>query len=66
MEALSLLRGILGLIVVTGFAYIFSSSRKDINWRLVTVGIVLQFVFAFLVVKTEIGREVFNQISKFF
>jgi CNT family concentrative nucleoside transporter len=66
MDLLSLFRGILGLFVVTALAYLFSSNKKGINWRLVAVGIILQFGFAFLVVKTDIGREVFNQISKFF
>ena len=55
MDVFSILRGILGLIVVTALAYFFSSDKKKIDWKLVIVGILLQFVFAFLVVKTEIG-----------
>jgi CNT family concentrative nucleoside transporter len=66
MDVVPVIRGLLGLIVVTAFACLFSTSRKDINWRLVTVGIVLQFGFAFLVVKTALGREIFDLISKFF
>jgi concentrative nucleoside transporter, CNT family len=66
MDFLTILRGVLGLLFVTALAYSFSSDRRSINWRLVTVGIFLQFVFAFLVVKTDVGREIFNQISRFF
>jgi CNT family concentrative nucleoside transporter len=66
MDVLTILRGILGLLVVTSFAFLFSSDRRSINWRLVLVGVFLQFFLAFLVVKTEIGREIFNKISRFF
>ncbi len=66
MDVPSILRGILGLVIVTALAYLFSSDKKSISWRLVIIGILLQFLFAFIVVRTEIGREVFSQISKFF
>jgi CNT family concentrative nucleoside transporter len=66
MDVISILRGIGGLIAVTALAYLFSTNKKKINWRLVAVGLTLQFAFAFLVVKTTIGREIFGQISKFF
>jgi CNT family concentrative nucleoside transporter len=66
MDFSSILRGIAGLLAVTALAYLFSSNKKKINWRLVGIGIFLQFGFAFLVVRTDVGREIFNQISKFF
>jgi CNT family concentrative nucleoside transporter len=66
MDFLSVLRGIVGLLFVTALAYLFSSNKKQINWRLVSVGIVLQFGFAFLVVKTEAGRQIFDWISRMF
>ncbi len=62
----SIIRGIIGLLFVTLLAAIFSTNRKAINWKLVITGILLQFVFAFLVVKTDIGREIFNWISRLF
>lgn len=66
MQIESVVRGVIGLLLVTALAYAFSSDRRSIDWRLVVVGILLQFVFAFLVVKTDIGREIFNAISKGF
>jgi concentrative nucleoside transporter, CNT family len=66
MDIVAVLRGLLGLVIVTSLAYLFSGSRKNINWRLVLVGILSQFVFAFLVLKTDIGREVFYAISRLF
>ena len=66
MDLTSILRGVFGLILVTAIAFLFSNNKKRINWRLVGVGIALQFVFAFLVVKTSAGRDIFNVISRFF
>jgi CNT family concentrative nucleoside transporter len=63
---MDILRGIIGLLVVTFLAFLLSSNKKGINWRLVVIGIVMQFGFAFLVVKTTAGRELFNAASKFF
>jgi len=64
MEAI--LRGFGGLVFVTALAFVFSNNKKVINWRLVAIGIVLQFGFAFLVVQTSAGREVFQWISRLF
>ncbi len=66
MDLLTLIRGLGGLVVVTLLAFLFSTDRRRINWRLVGTGIVLQIGFAFLVLRTDIGREFFNAISKFF
>jgi CNT family concentrative nucleoside transporter len=66
MDIISILRGLAGLTAVTLLAFLFSSNKKRINWRLVATGIILQFAFAFLVVRTDTGREIFNQISKVF
>jgi CNT family concentrative nucleoside transporter len=66
MDIASLARGLLGLLVVTGLAVLFSSNRKSINWKLVGIGLVLQFLFAFLVLKTAVGRDVFNWIGRGF
>lgn len=66
MDVSAILRGLLGLLLVTALAVAFSSDRRSINWRLVFIGIILQFVFAFLVLRTDIGRDVFAAISRGF
>lgn len=66
MDILGLLRGLGGLVFVTALAFLFSANRRHISWRLVTIGIVMQFAFAFLVLQTTIGRDIFFQISRFF
>jgi len=66
MDYVSILRGLVGLIIITALAFLFSNNKKKINWRLVGTGIILQFAFAFIVLKTDIGRNIFNYCSQFF
>jgi CNT family concentrative nucleoside transporter len=47
--------GLLGLVVILGGCYLFSTNRKAIQPRLLVWGLGLQFVFAFLVLKTGFG-----------
>jgi CNT family concentrative nucleoside transporter len=56
--------GLLGLIAIVGSAFLLSSDRKAIQKRVVIWGLLLQFIFAVLVLKTPFG-EVFYAISQF-
>ena len=47
--------GLLGLIAILATAYLFSSDRRKIKPRLLLWGLGLQFLFAFLVLKTDAG-----------
>ncbi len=58
------LHGLLGLFVIVSLAYLFSTQRSAIQRRVIVWGIILQFSFAFLVLKTKFG-EVFYGISLF-
>lgn len=60
------LRGALGLAVIVLVAYIFSSNRKKIDWRLVVIGISLQLVFGFLITKVEFVKDGFQLLSEGF
>ncbi len=62
----AILNGLFGIALVVVLAYLFSTNKKKINWRLVLTGIVLQFGFAFLVLKTSVGRDIFDFVSKLF
>lgn len=66
MDFASILRGLLGLAVLIALAFLFSNNKKKINWKLVGVGLVMQLVFAFIVIRTTIGRDIFSYCSKFF
>jgi len=47
--------GLLGLVSILALCYILSASRKSIRPRLLFWGLGLQFAFAFLVLKTDVG-----------
>lgn len=59
MDFISILRGIIGLAIIVGIAFLISNNKKNINWRLVISGLGLQFVFALLILKGEILRSFF-------
>ncbi len=48
--------GLIGLVAILASAYLFSSHRKAIQLKTVLWGLGLQFSFAFLVLKTPLGR----------
>ena len=47
--------GVVGLGVMILIAYAMSENRKRVDWRLVAMGMLLQAVFAVLVLKTAAG-----------
>jgi len=55
--------GLFGLAVLVAIAFVFSSNKRAISWKLVATGIALQIVFATLVLKLPFGRELFNGIA---
>ncbi|PSR01872.1 MAG: hypothetical protein BRD50_08060 [Bacteroidetes bacterium SW_11_45_7] len=61
-----ILRGTIGIVGLLAIAFLLSNDRKNINWRIVITGIVLQFLFALGVLKVDFIREIFDAISSFF
>src|SRR5207253_6761275 len=53
--------GILGLLVMLGLAYAFSTNRRAIRLKTVAWGLGLQFAFAVFVLKLDAGRRVFQK-----
>ncbi len=58
------LTGLIGLVAIVAAAYLFSTNRGAIQRRVIVWGVVLQFTFAFLVLKTGFGK-LFYGISLF-
>ncbi|HRN52667.1 MAG TPA: nucleoside transporter C-terminal domain-containing protein [Gemmatimonadaceae bacterium] len=56
--------GVLGIATMLGIAVLLSADRKKIDWRLVGAGVGLQALFGVLVLKTEIGRQVFARVGE--
>jgi CNT family concentrative nucleoside transporter len=51
---------VLGMFSILGIAWVLSVDRKAIRWRPVIVGSLLQIGFAVVILRTEIGRRVFD------
>ncbi|HLU84778.1 MAG TPA: nucleoside transporter C-terminal domain-containing protein, partial [Vicingaceae bacterium] len=66
IDFISILRGILGMAVLIGIAWLFSNNKKAINWKLVGKGLLIQLVFAILVLKVDFVAKGFDFASKAF
>src|ERR1700727_1407683 len=53
--------GVLGMITVMGLAFVFSTNRRAIRYKTVAWGLGLQIVFAFLVMRWQYGRLIFQK-----
>jgi CNT family concentrative nucleoside transporter len=63
---LSILKGILGMLVILFVAFIFSKNRKAISWPLVLKGIALQIILAILILKVPLISSLFDFLAKAF
>ncbi|KAK3714781.1 hypothetical protein LTR37_007515 [Vermiconidia calcicola] len=52
-----------GLVVLIAGLYATSRNRKAINWHTVIVGMLMQFIIALFVLRTEAGYDIFDFIS---
>ncbi|GGF28970.1 NupC/NupG family nucleoside CNT transporter [Echinicola rosea] len=57
------IRGMIGIVALLGVAFLFSASRKSIDWRLVGIGVILQIIFGFMITKVAFVASVFAGIS---
>ena len=57
------LQPFVGMVVILGLAYAFSTNRRAIDVRTVVWGLVLQFVFALIVLNTTAGAALFTTLG---
>ena len=62
----NILRGVIGIISILGICYLFSSNRKQISWKLVFSGLLIQLIFAIGVLKISLVGSFFNSVSNVF
>ncbi|AYC28594.1 NupC/NupG family nucleoside CNT transporter [Paenisporosarcina cavernae] len=48
--------GIGGILAVLAIAFLFSSAKRSINWRTILAGLSIQILFAFAVLKWDLGK----------
>ncbi|WP_347318089.1 NupC/NupG family nucleoside CNT transporter [Rossellomorea sp. RS05] len=57
--------GIFGILVVLGIGFLFSTDKKRINYRSVIGGLLIQIIFAFLVLETSWGQSGLKALTFF-
>ena len=62
----SLLRGVMGMVVLLAIAIALSTNRKAINWRTVGLGLATQLLLAVAVLKVEFVQKIFKGIGNIF
>jgi CNT family concentrative nucleoside transporter len=61
MNLESILRGLLGVIVLIGI--LFSNNKRQVNWRLVASGFCIQLLFAIFIIHHELLRSWFPPLG---
>lgn len=59
-------RGVLGLLALVFVGYLFSADRKNISWKLVIKGVLLQLILALLILKAPYVEGFFEFLSRAF
>jgi CNT family concentrative nucleoside transporter len=62
----SIMRGVLGMIVLIALAFAFSSNRKAIRWKTVGIGLAFQLLIAIGVLKVTFIQRAFEAVGKIF
>ncbi len=63
---MDILRGVFGILVLVSIAWLFSKKRRNIDWRLVGIGISLQVLFGLLITKIPLVALGFRKLSEAF
>jgi CNT family concentrative nucleoside transporter len=62
----SLWRGVLGMAALLLIAFLYSKDRKSINWKTVGIGLAVQLVIAFGVIKVPFVQKIFEFVGGIF
>ena len=63
---MEIIRFLVGLFFIIFIAYLFSSDRKNISWKLIFSGVLLQMIFALLISNVSFIESIFRTVSEFF
>lgn len=54
---------LIGILTIFLVAFLFSSSKKNIQASRILIGLLMQFSIAFLVLNTDLGQKIFHNIA---
>jgi concentrative nucleoside transporter, CNT family len=58
------LQGIVGIIFLTGLAWLISENRRAVRFRIVFTGLVMQFALALIMLKIPLFRDLFALLNR--
>lgn len=60
---MDIIRGVIGMVAILGLAFIFSNNKKNVNWKLVGIGIGFQFILAIFILKADFLAGVWGPLG---
>ena len=60
---MEIIRGFIGILSILTIAFLFSNNKKKINWKLVLVGMLIQFTFAFFIIWSDTLQNFFYPLG---
>lgn len=63
---ITLLRGLLGMLVLIGIAWVFSTNRKAVSWKVVGTGLAIQLLLAFSILQIPFVHIFFEFLGRIF
>jgi CNT family concentrative nucleoside transporter len=63
---MAIIKGVIGILFLLGIAYLLSTHKKAIRWKTIFIGLFLQFILAFGVLRVEWVKSFFNVLGGFF
>jgi CNT family concentrative nucleoside transporter len=63
---MSILRGVVGMVALVGIAWLFSAKRRQVDWRVVGIGLAIQLSLALSILYVPGVQDVFEFVGKIF
>lgn len=63
---MAILQGFIGIVVLTGLAWLFSENKKAVNWKTIGISLALQLILAFLILRVEWVKDGFGFLASGF
>jgi concentrative nucleoside transporter, CNT family len=65
-NVVAIFRGLLGMMVIMGIAWLFSTNRKAIDWRVVSTGLGIQVLLALSILYIPFVEVIFDFVGRIF
>ncbi len=65
-SARNLFRGLLGMITLIAIAYVFSTNRRAVSWKVVGIGLAFQLLLAFSILQVPPVQYFFEVVGRIF